>query len=100
MEREILSAFRWNRNEMRTWVLSSCLEGKMRNGGRWVGLPACAAAFAPRVVLLELYHTDDCKRAGREEGRRPSGIHVSSVLAALPCLAEPINRILTHPMPS
>jgi hypothetical protein len=39
-QRVNLSAFRWNRNEVRlhfcgnvpTWVLSSCLEGKMRNG--------------------------------------------------------------------
>jgi hypothetical protein len=50
------------------------------------------AAFAPRVVLLELYHADNRRRARREEGKRPSGILVSSHLA-------PADTILTHSMP-
>lgn len=61
-----------------------------------------SAVFTPRVVLLELYHTDELhnrRLAMHEEGKQPSGILVSSVMAILPCLSLTIDRILTRPTP-
>ena len=59
------------------------------------GLPA-NTSFAPRVILLELYHTNNRRLARHEEGKRLSGILVNSVLAALPYLVIPIIPILTY----
>lgn len=56
-----------------------------------MGLPA-NAAFAPRMVLLELYHADGRGRAREDESKRPTGIIVSSVLAA-PSRRCPAHRL-------
>jgi hypothetical protein len=82
-EREILNAFCWNRNE--DWLHFDENVGPKfilgTKNEKWVGLPTYAA-FAPCVVLLELYRADNCRRAMHEEGKRPSGILVSLVLSA------------------
>jgi hypothetical protein len=64
-----------------------------------MALPA-NAAFAPRMVLLELYHTDNRGWAREDESKRPTGVIVSSILAAppFPLLSAVLPHQLTHLM--
>jgi hypothetical protein len=101
-EREVLGAFRWSRNEV--WLHTDenvsphsplVLEGEMEPDG-WA-YQLNYAAFARRMILLELYHMDNRGWAREDESKRPTGIIVSSVLLPLPSRRCPAHR-LTHPL--